>query len=157
MSNNDASGEELTLGLNGHTYTKTVDFSKATVTIPTNGLNGIADNHTVGGRLFDLSVNVSDPAENAATEENAIGNIYNLGSKKNYSLIQFVDILKQITGVEFEIVPFPDDKKIIDIGDYYGDYSLFNEDTGWSPKVDLIEGITRTIDFYNHYKKAYWS
>ena len=49
-----------------------------------------------------------------------------------------------------------DNKKIIDIGDYYGDYSLFTKDTGWSPKVDLIEGITRTIDFYNHYKKEYW-
>ena len=92
----------------------------------------------------------------AAGNEKCYGNIYNLGSKKYYSLIQFVDILKQITGVEFEVVPFPDDKKIIDIGDYYGDYSLFTKDTGWSPKVDLIEGITRTIDFYNHYKKEYW-
>jgi nucleoside-diphosphate-sugar epimerase len=71
-------------------------------------------------------------------------------------LIQFVNILKEITGVEYEIVEFPDDKKIIDIGDYYGDYSFFNKDTGWNPKVNLVEGISKTIDFYNCYKKEYW-
>ena len=92
----------------------------------------------------------------AAGNEKCYGNIYNLGSPNYYSLIQFVDILKEITGVEFETIPFPDDKKIIDIGDYYGDYSLFAKDTGWSPKVDLIEGITRTTDFYNRYKEEYW-
>jgi len=53
-------------------------------------------------------------------------------------------------------VPFPDDKKIIDIGDYYGDYSFFNKDTGWDPKVSLVEGVSKTIDFYNCYKKEYW-
>ena len=92
----------------------------------------------------------------AAGNEKCYGNIYNLGSPNYYSLIQFVDILKEITGVEFETIPFPDDKKIIDIGDYYGDYSLFAKDTGWSPKGDLIEGITRTTDFYNRYKEEYW-
>ena len=92
----------------------------------------------------------------AAGNEKCYGNIYNLGGPSYYSLIQFVDILKEITGVEFETIPFPDDKKIIDIGDYYGDYSLFAKDTGWSPKVDLIEGITRTTDFYNRYKEEYW-
>lgn len=91
-----------------------------------------------------------------AGNEKCYGNIYNLGSQKNYSLIQFVKILKDISGVKFEIVPFPDDKKIIDIGDYYGDYSFFAKDTGWSPKVDLIEGITRTTDFYNRYQEEYW-
>jgi nucleoside-diphosphate-sugar epimerase len=91
-----------------------------------------------------------------AGNEKCYGNIYNLGSQKYYSLVQFVDILKEITGVEFEIVPFPNDKKIIDIGDYYGDYSLFSKDTGWNPKVGLIEGVTRTIDFYNRYQKEYW-
>lgn len=91
-----------------------------------------------------------------AGNEKCYGNIYNLGSQKNYSLIQFVKILKEISGVKFEIVPFPDDKKIIDIGDYYGDYSFFAKDTGWSPKVDLIEGITRTTDFYNRYQEEYW-
>jgi len=48
----------------------------------------------------------------AAGNEKCYGNIYNLGSPNYYSLIQFVDILKEITGVEFETIPFPDDKKI---------------------------------------------
>ena len=92
----------------------------------------------------------------AAINEKCYGNIYNLGEPKYYSLIQFVNILKEITGVEYEVVPFPDDKKIIDIGDYYGDYSFFNKDTGWDPKVSLVEGVSKTIDFYNCYKKEYW-
>jgi len=28
--------------------------------------------------------------------------------------------------MKYELVPFPHDNKIIDIGDYYGDYSLFS-------------------------------
>ena len=54
-------------------------------------------------------------------------------------------------------MPFPEDKKIIDIGNYYGDYSRFAGLTGWQPTVDLKEGIERTVEFYRKHKEVYWA
>jgi nucleoside-diphosphate-sugar epimerase len=84
------------------------------------------------------------------------GGVFNLGSKNAYSLVQFVEVLRKFCTFKVESVPFPDDKKIIDIGDYYGDFSRFRQATGWSPQVDLEEGLERTIAFYREHKEAYW-
>jgi nucleoside-diphosphate-sugar epimerase len=52
-------------------------------------------------------------------------------------------------------VPFPADRKIIDIGDYYGRFTRFNEATGWTPKVGLAEGLRRSIDFFREHRAHY--
>ena len=92
----------------------------------------------------------------AVTNNQCLGRIFNLGSKQPYSLVQFVDVLKKFCTFSVETVPFPDDKKIIDIGDYYGDFSRFAAITGWQPTVDLEEGIERSIAFYREHKEVYW-
>ena len=38
--------------------------------------------------------------------------------------------------------------QLIDIGDYYADDQRFRSLTGWAPKVDLAEGLLRTLDYY---------
>ena len=50
--------------------------------------------------------------------------------------------------VQFTIrcVAFPDDQKMIDIGDYYGDFPLFREATGWEPKTNL-KGLDKRSPF----------
>jgi len=53
-------------------------------------------------------------------------------------------------------VPFPPDKKRIDIGDYYGDYSKIEESLGWKPRVGLKEGLAKTIAYYREHKEYYW-
>ncbi len=53
-------------------------------------------------------------------------------------------------------MPFPQDSRIIDIGDYYGDYSRFCDATGWDPQVDLAEGLERTLTFYRRHQDEYW-
>ena len=90
-----------------------------------------------------------------ATPE-CFGKVYNLGSQHTYSLLQFVSALRKHCQFIAESVPFPDDKRIIDIGDYYGDYSRFQAATGWRPEVDLDEGLARTIAFYREHKDVYW-
>ncbi len=92
----------------------------------------------------------------AAATDACFGQVFNLGSMRAYSLIEFVDTLKAFCTFPVEAVPFPDDKRIIDIGDYYGDFSKFHQATGWSPQVDLPEGLDRTVAFYRQYKDAYW-
>jgi nucleoside-diphosphate-sugar epimerase len=53
-------------------------------------------------------------------------------------------------------VPFPPDRKVIDIGDYYGDYRLIRGRLGWYPRIGLREGLRRTLDFYQANREYYW-
>ena len=108
-------------------------------------------------RDFNYVDDVVDALLVAAVTDECYGNVYNLGAQKYYSLLDLVNILNHICEVEHEIIPFPKDKKIIDIGDYFGDYSLFAETTEWHPKVDLHEGMERAIEFYLQNKDVYWA
>ncbi len=36
----------------------------------------------------------------------------------------------------------------IDIGDYYGEFAAFAAATGWSPRIDLADGLARTVDWF---------
>jgi UDP-glucose 4-epimerase len=92
----------------------------------------------------------------AITNHQCMGQVYNLGSTRAYSLVQFVDVLKKFCTFQVESVPFPEDKKIIDIGDYYGDFTKFHAATGWQPAVDLEEGLEKTVAFYREHKEVYW-
>ncbi len=91
----------------------------------------------------------------AAMTGECYGRVFNLGSPRHYSLLDFVSLLDNLCGVRYEIVPFPEDKKIIDIGDYYSDYSSLVQHTGWEPQVDLPDGLERTLEFYTKYREIY--
>ena len=61
----------------------------------------------------------------AATDDTAIGKVYNLGSKEVVSLGDLAAMMVALeSGGRYEIVPFPPERKAIDIGDYYSDFSL---------------------------------
>jgi dTDP-glucose 4,6-dehydratase/UDP-glucose 4-epimerase len=48
------------------------------------------------------------------------------------SLSDLAKLMTQIVdGGRFEIVPFPPERKAIDIGDYYSDFSLIERELGW--------------------------
>ena len=66
-----------------------------------------------------------------------------------------IEILGGLCPLEHEIVPFPEDKKIIDIGDYYGDYGALEAVTGWKPRISLREGLARTLDYYRAHPERY--
>ena len=108
-------------------------------------------------RDFNYVDDVVDALLRAGASESSYGRVLNLGAPKFYTLLEFVSFLEKVCHVKHEIVPFPQDSKIIDIGDYYGDHSLFSRLTGWQPKVDLEEGLGRTLEFYRKYKEIYWT
>jgi UDP-glucose 4-epimerase len=104
-----------------------------------------------GSQIRDLTY-VDDVVEAlllAAVADEANGQIYNLGGDEPVSLKHLVELLIAIHGSgSYRLVPFPPEKKRIDIGDFYADYSKINCELGWKPRVSLREGLTRTLDYY---------
>lgn len=99
-------------------------------------------------RDFNYVDDVVEACLLAAFTPSLYGKALNLGADTYYSLLDFVQILQQHCDFAVEIVPFPEDHRAIDIGDYYGDFSAFRSATGWTPKIDLGEGMHRTIDYF---------
>lgn len=111
-----------------------------------------------GNQLRDMCY-VSDAVEAlllAAATEAAIGQIYNVGGLRPISLREIVETLIAVAGSgTYKLVPFPPDRKRIDIGDFYTDYSKIEQELGWRPQVDLWEGLERTMAYYKQHKKHY--
>lgn len=93
----------------------------------------------------------------AASDDSAIGKVYNLGSTDVICLKDLAQLMTKLEpGGQYEIVPFPPERKAIDIGDYYSDFSLIQRELDWSPHVSLNEGLTRTLEYYRKYGQHYW-
>lgn len=85
----------------------------------------------------------------AGASENSNGKVYNLGSDEVLSLKSLAEMLIDTGSVgTLELVPFPQDRKAIDIGDYYGNYTLISRELGWKPKVSLRDGLMSTVAYY---------
>jgi nucleoside-diphosphate-sugar epimerase len=83
------------------------------------------------------------------------GRVFNLGAARPHSLVEFAEILREHCTFELRCVPFPDDQKMIDIGDYFGDFSAFREAAGWEPKTSLEDGLEQTVAFYREHSDQY--
>jgi UDP-glucose 4-epimerase len=93
----------------------------------------------------------------AAASPAADGQIFNLGGDEAINFLNLAELLLDINGGgEYEVIPYPADRKPIDIGDYYGDYRLIQGRLGWRPRVSLREGLARTLTFYQENKSFYW-
>ncbi len=93
-----------------------------------------------------------------ATDERADGQVFNLGAPDPMNLRDLAALMVEIHGSgRSEIVPFPPERKAIDIGSYYSDYRRITDRLGWQPRVGLREGIARTLEFYHANHKHYWS
>lgn len=92
----------------------------------------------------------------AAVNEKSDGKIYNLGSDEVVSLLQLAQMMTELGhGGVYECISFPADRKAIDIGDYYSDFTLIKSELGWKPKMRLAEGLKKTVDFYSSHLKQY--
>ncbi len=92
-----------------------------------------------------------------AASSAADGQIFNLGSDEVINFRDLAALLVEINGAgRYEMVPFPPERKSIDIGDYYADYRLIQGRLGWRPKVALREGLAQTLAFYRAEQEHYW-
>lgn len=92
----------------------------------------------------------------AATREVSNGQVYNLGGDSVISLKELADLLVELNGGgEYTVKTFPPDRRRIDIGDYYADYTKIHKMLGWQPCVPLRDGLARTLAFYREHAKHY--
>lgn len=108
-------------------------------------------------RDFNYVDDVVDAMLLAAAAECANGRIYNLGSDETIDLKTLAEKMVTLNGAgKYNIIPFPPERKVIDIGDYYSDYGLIRSELDWMPQVNLDEGLGCTLAFYREYKSIYW-
>ncbi len=85
----------------------------------------------------------------------AEGKIYNLGAQP-IALLDLARLMIEVNGGgSLKTIPFPENRKRIDIGGYYADYGLIKNEIGWQPQVPLREGLARTLAFYRENKARY--
>lgn len=84
------------------------------------------------------------------------GEVFNIGGSP-ISLKGFVIGLSKVCkNVKFEIAQFPEDRKIIEIGDYIADTTKLKTQIGWRPSYSIEQGIVETVEYYSKYRKNYW-
>ena len=100
-------------------------------------------------RDYNYVEDVIDALIIAASNEDAVGKIYNLGTSTPLSLEETARIMcGMIEGSSYELTPFPENRKAIDVGDFICDYQNFSNASGWSPKVKFEDGIKQTIEYF---------
>lgn len=113
-----------------------------------------------GSQLRDYNY-VDDVVEallRAAASEAANGQVYNLGAPRPYSHLDVVETLISVAGSgRYKLKPFPPERAKIDIGGIYSSYKRIQTELGWEPRVDLREGLARTVAFYREHGAYYWS
>ena len=88
-----------------------------------------------------------------------IGQALNVGGIEPISLADVARLCQELAGAggSVETVPWPPERKKIDIGSIYVDHSRLTALTGWEPRVGLREGLAETLAFYREHGDHYWS
>jgi UDP-glucose 4-epimerase len=111
-----------------------------------------------GSQMRDF-VYVDDAADaflRAGASDVCDGDVFNVGGEQPITHRDLVDMLLDVAGSgSVRYVDWPPDKKRIDIGSFYSDSSRFQERVAWKPRVDLREGLRRTVAFYREHLREY--
>jgi UDP-glucose 4-epimerase len=81
---------------------------------------------------------------------------YNLGSSEVISLADLARLMIALHGSgDLVITPYPEERKKIDIGEYYSCFDRFHAATGWQPQRSLAESLQRTLAYYGEHIAHY--
>jgi len=83
--------------------------------------------------------------------------VYCIGSAESITFLQLVqEIIRACGSGRYIHVPWPEDRKTIEVGDVVTDFSKLTGHTEWRPKTLLAEGLKKTVEFYRKHKSHYW-
>ena len=84
------------------------------------------------------------------------GQVFNIGSPFVHSVGEVAEFAVELSGTgSFRLIPFPEEKKRIDVGSVACDYTAMTRATGWVPKTTLRDGMLRTIEYFRPRLAAY--
>jgi UDP-glucose 4-epimerase len=119
-------------------------------TIPIFGDGRILRDYLYIDDLIDSMISI-------ALNDNAYGEVYNVGTGVPLSFIELAKKIIDISGSgKVDYTEFTSERKALEPGDYYADISKIQNLINWHPKVSLDEGIKKTLDYYKKYKQHYW-
>jgi UDP-glucose 4-epimerase len=102
---------------------------------------------------------VDDAAEAlllAANCPQARGRALNIGGDRVIALRELAELVIATNGGgEFVVQPLPEERRRIEIGDYYADDAQFRRLTGWQPRVALEQGIDRSLAYFREHLRHY--
>ena len=111
-----------------------------------------------GSQMRDF-VYVDDAADaflRAGASNACDGEVFNVGGTEPISHRDLVALLIDTAGAgRVQYVDWPPEKKRIDIGSFYSDSTRFRERVGWTPQVDLREGLNRTLAYFRAHLPEY--
>jgi nucleoside-diphosphate-sugar epimerase len=83
--------------------------------------------------------------------------VYNAGGPHPLTLYEIAQTVAQKAGAgsPVECVPFPEDRKAIDIGSYHSDISRIRRALGWEPRTEFSRGVEQTVAFYRRFAQHY--
>lgn len=92
----------------------------------------------------------------AISKENRQHTVYNLGHHETLNLQESAEQMIEVAEMgSFEVIKYPEERRKIDIGDYYSDYERFKLEMNWTPKTSFKEGMGRTFEYYKKYLQHY--
>jgi len=106
-------------------------------------------------RDFTHVEDVVDAFLRAGASDASDGQVFNLGEETPVSLLELVELLAEVAGARYTLVPFPPERKRIDIGDFYADITKIRSTLGWEPTKPLREGLAETIEYYREHREHY--
>jgi len=87
----------------------------------------------------------------------ADGEVFNVGGEPPVSLGELAEVLIEVAGGgSWRLVQFPEERRSIDIGDYFADDAKIRSRLGWEPRVGLREGLERSLAYYREHGADYW-
>jgi UDP-glucose 4-epimerase len=113
-----------------------------------------------GSQLRDFTY-VSDAVEAflaVGAAEQACGQALNVGGSEPLPLLRVAELCQEIAagGGAVETVPWPPERKRIDVGSVYMDHSRLSQATDWRPAVPFEDGLRETFRFYQEHGEHYW-
>ena len=92
----------------------------------------------------------------AAESDAANGLCFNLGGTEPVSLENLARLLVDVHGGgEYVLREYPEERRRIDIGDYYADDARIRATLGWRPRTSLRPALERTLAFYREHSRWY--
>jgi UDP-glucose 4-epimerase len=105
-----------------------------------------------GGKQLRDFTDVEDAVDAflmAAASPATNGQVYNLGGSEVIDLAAVAKLMVEVNrSGDYEVRDFPPERRAIDIGDYYGDFSKIRSQLGWEPKRTLRDSIDTTLQYF---------